>query len=358
MTTRHDAAASMTRRRAMQGAGMAGLAAALGARPARAAEARLRWWSTAVGAGPARGLQVPDRGFRGRQSRHQGGLRADLGRDLSGAAGRRLRQRPGARHRHPPAVLRGRELLRQGPGRAVRRRDQGDRPGEVSTRAPTGSTRPRDGHFTGTGIGNTAADNLWVRKDLMQKAGIDKVPETWDELRAAARRCRAAASTACRCPSAATARPRCRHRRFIHGAGGQIFTPDLQVAIDSEATANALEFYKSMREFARPAPPAIAGARCITAFVSGATATGYYAGRVLANVNSQNPAIADEITCVLYPTISSDVPKTDVQRLPQRLHSEGRARTWRRRRNSRPSCSSRRATSSSSSRRPATSCRC
>src|SRR6516165_8014955 len=42
-----------------------------------------------------------------------------------------------------------------------------------------------DGHYTGTGIGNTAADNLWIRKDLMEKVGIAKIPETWDELRAA-----------------------------------------------------------------------------------------------------------------------------------------------------------------------------
>ena len=29
---------------------------------------------------------------------------------------------------------------------------------------------------------------LWLRKDLMEKAGIEKIPETWDELRAAAQK--------------------------------------------------------------------------------------------------------------------------------------------------------------------------
>jgi multiple sugar transport system substrate-binding protein len=45
-----------------------------------------------------------------------------------------------------------------------------------------------DGHYCGTPIGNTAADMLWLRKDLMEKAGIDKAPETWDELRNAAQK--------------------------------------------------------------------------------------------------------------------------------------------------------------------------
>eukprot|EP01035_Chromulina_nebulosa_P040877 gene40877-55241_t len=45
-----------------------------------------------------------------------------------------------------------------------------------------------DGHYCGTPIGNTAADMLWLRKDLMAKAGIDKAPETWDELRTAAQK--------------------------------------------------------------------------------------------------------------------------------------------------------------------------
>jgi multiple sugar transport system substrate-binding protein len=94
---------------------------------------------------------------------------------------------------------------------------------------------------------------------------------------------------------------------FIHQAGGQIFTPDLKVGIDTEETVKALDFYKSMRELCPPGATGYSWGESLTAFVSGATATGIYAGRVLANVNSQNPAIADHITCRTYPTISKDV---------------------------------------------------
>jgi multiple sugar transport system substrate-binding protein len=103
---------------------------------------------------------------------------------------------------------------------------------------------------------------------------------------------------------------------FIHGAGGQIFTPDLQVAIDSDATANALEFYKSLRELAPPGATSYSWGELITSFVSGATATGYYAGRVLVNVSKQNPGIADQITCAQYPTISASVPKSTLNDFP------------------------------------------
>jgi multiple sugar transport system substrate-binding protein len=173
-----------------------------------------------------------------------------------------------------------------------------------------------DGHFTGTGIGNTASDNLWVRKDLMEKAGIDKIPDTWDELHAAAKKMQGGGVYGAPLPFAKNSATSFVVTTLIHGAGGQLFTPDLQVAIDSDATANALEFYTSMRELCPPGATGYSWGEMITGFVSGATATGYYAGRVLANVNAQNPDIADKITCIQYPTISSSVAKTTLNDFP------------------------------------------
>ncbi|WP_448955390.1 ABC transporter substrate-binding protein [Labrys neptuniae] len=173
-----------------------------------------------------------------------------------------------------------------------------------------------DGHFTGTGIGNTASDNLWVRKDLMEKAGIDKIPGTWDELRAAAKKMQGNGIYGAPLPFAKNSATSFVVTTLIHGAGGQLFTPDLQVAIDSEETAHALDFYASMREFCPPGATGYSWGEMITAFVSGAAATGYYAGRVLANVNAQNPDLADKITCVPYPTISNAVAKSTLNDFP------------------------------------------
>ena len=95
---------------------------------------------------------------------------------------------------------------------------------------------------------------------------------------------------------------------FIHGAGGQLLSPDLEVAIDSDAAVDALEFYRSMRELCPPGATGYSWGETLSAFVSGATATGLYAGRVLVNVNSRNPRLKDHITCVPLPTVSAEVP--------------------------------------------------
>ena len=164
------------------------------------------------------------------------------------------------------------------------------------------------GIFAGAGIGGTAANSLWLRTDLMKKAGIADAPKTWDELRAAARKMQGGGIYGAPLPYARNSMTTLIFICFIHLAGGQVFTPDLQVAIDSPETLNALEFYKSMRELCPPGATGYSWGESLTAFVSGATATGIYTGRVLANVTAQNPSIKDSITCTTYPSISTSVP--------------------------------------------------
>lgn len=167
--------------------------------------------------------------------------------------------------------------------------------------------RTADGKYCGTGIGNTAANMLWLRRDLMEAAGVAQAPRTWDELRAACQAMQGGGIFGAPLPYGQNSMTSLIFIGFIHQAGGQVFTPDLQVAIDNEGTRNALEFYKSMRELCPPGATNYSWGESLTAFVSGATATGIYAGRVLANVTEQNPAIADSVTCTVYPTISADV---------------------------------------------------
>lgn len=164
-----------------------------------------------------------------------------------------------------------------------------------------------DGKYIGTGIGNTAANMLWLRRDLMEAAGVAKAPETWDELRAACQAMRGGGVYGAPLPYGRNSMTSLIFIGVIHQAGGQVFTPDLEVDIDSEATRAALDFYASMRELCPPGATNYSWGESLTAFVSGATATGIYAGRVLANVNAQNPGIADSVTCVTYPRISTDV---------------------------------------------------
>ncbi len=167
--------------------------------------------------------------------------------------------------------------------------------------------RAADGNYCGTGIGNSAANMLWLRTDLMQEAGIDAAPTTWDELRAAAQAMQKNGIFGAPLPYGANSMTTLIFSGVIHQAGGQIFDTDLNVALDTQETRDALEWYGAMRELCPPGATNYSWGEAITAFVSGATATGIYTGRVLGNVNAQNPPIADSVTCVRYPTKSSDI---------------------------------------------------
>ena len=162
--------------------------------------------------------------------------------------------------------------------------------------------------FAGIGIGNSAANMIWLRKDLMAKAGIAKEPRTWDELRDAARKMQGGGIYGAPLPYARNSMTSLVFICFIHGAGGAVFSPDLQPTLTSDAVVNALEFYASMRELCPPGATNYSWGESLTAFVSGATATGLYTGRVLANTLAQNPSAAPHITCKMYPTISASVP--------------------------------------------------
>jgi multiple sugar transport system substrate-binding protein len=168
--------------------------------------------------------------------------------------------------------------------------------------------RAADGHYVATGIGNSAVNILWLRKDIMQRAGVDEIPQTWDEFRAALRRLHGRGIYGTALPYGRNSATSLVFVGFIHGAGGRVFTPELEVAIDSQATRDALEFYREIRDFSPRGATNYSWGDILTAFVSGATATGLYTGRVLANVTQQNPPLADHITCALWPRQGRDIP--------------------------------------------------
>ncbi|KUF10870.1 hypothetical protein AVJ23_10560 [Pseudoponticoccus marisrubri] len=163
------------------------------------------------------------------------------------------------------------------------------------------------GQYAGTSIGNSAANMIWLRRDLMEKAGIDKNPRTWDELLSACEAMQGGGIYGAPLPYGRNSMTTLIFIGVIHQAGGMVFSPDLDVAIDSPETRDALEFYKAMRQYCPPGATNYSWGDSLTAFVSGACATGIYTGRVLINVANQNPGIAEHVTCDLYPTKSADI---------------------------------------------------
>jgi multiple sugar transport system substrate-binding protein len=167
--------------------------------------------------------------------------------------------------------------------------------------------RAADGNYVAAGIGNSAVNILWLRTDLMERAGLDRPPVTWDEFRTALQKLHGRGIYGTALPYGRNSATSLVFIGFIHGAGGQVFTPDLEVAIDSEATRNALEYYREIRDFSPRGATNYSWGECLTAFVSGATATGLYTGRVLANVREQNPRLSDHISCALWPRMTREI---------------------------------------------------
>ena len=124
------------------------------------------------------------------------------------------------------------------------------------------------------------------RKDLMEKAGIK---DSGDLGRVARRgpKMQVAESSAPAVHSPRTARRRSSSPPSFMAPAGELFTP---ITFRSRSTAMYGECARVLQVHARLSPPGATGyslAEMVTGFVSGACATGYYAGRVLANVNRE-----------------------------------------------------------------------
>jgi multiple sugar transport system substrate-binding protein len=212
------------------------------------------------------------------------------------------------------------------------------------------------GQYAGTGIGNSAANMMWLRTDLMQAAGVAAAPRTWDELRDACRRMQRGGVFGAPLPYARNSMTSLIFVCFVHGAGGQSSRQTCrwrgqrrlpQCAGILQGDAGALPAGATSYSWGES----------LTAFVAGATATGIYAGRVLANVAAQNPRIADSVTCAQYPTISASVPHWTFNDFPSVMIPRWHP-TWCWRSASPRICSAPTDIFASCMRRPAMCCRC
>lgn len=164
-----------------------------------------------------------------------------------------------------------------------------------------------DGRHAAIGIGSTAVDMLWWRSDLLAEAGLSAAPRDWDQLRAACRAMQKGAVYGAPLPYGSNSMTSLVFVGFVHRAGGQIFSPELDLTLDTQPIYDALEFYRSMRELCPPGATSFGWSDSLNAFVSGATATGIYGGRVLVNVARQNPRIAASLRCAPYPTMNASI---------------------------------------------------
>jgi multiple sugar transport system substrate-binding protein len=156
------------------------------------------------------------------------------------------------------------------------------------------------GHDDAMALSNTSVGVFWYRQDLFDEAGVT-VPTYWDEFLVAAKKLTKNGMYGACLPYGKVGMSTDCLAILLHNGGGFMLAPDGSVVFNSEATVAALEFMKEMREYCPTGANSYSYGETLTAFVSGASATGMYTGRVLANVAAQNPKIDEFIRCAPYP---------------------------------------------------------
>jgi multiple sugar transport system substrate-binding protein len=158
----------------------------------------------------------------------------------------------------------------------------------------------RAGHHDALPISNTSAGVFWYREDIFQEAGL-AVPRYWDEFLGIAKKLTAHGIYGACLPYGRIGMSSDYFSMLLYNAGGYILAPDDSLIFNSEPTVAALEFLKEIREYCPPGANSYSYSETLAGFVNGASATGLYTGRVLANVAVQNPKIDQFVRCSRFP---------------------------------------------------------
>jgi ABC-type glycerol-3-phosphate transport system substrate-binding protein len=144
---------------------------------------------------------------------------------------------------------------------------------------------------------------LWCRTDLFEEAGV-KLPETWDDYRAAAEKLHKPDKGlyAAAFPAGRTWNTHIQSIAHIWSAGGYFFDEKLNVVLDSPETVRAIRYYTDMvKRFSPPDASSYGFREASAAYTTGKSATTFYWGRVLTHLYQQNPALLKVSQTVYIP---------------------------------------------------------
>jgi multiple sugar transport system substrate-binding protein len=157
-----------------------------------------------------------------------------------------------------------------------------------------------DGNYYASVIGNACTCTLWFRKDLLAEEGLS-VPKYFDEWLEVAKRTTKRGKFGAALPYAKAGMANYLVFFTLSAAGGWVVDENMEVAFNSPATIEAIEFLKEMRQYTPPGANTYSWNETLNAYVSGAVNTSIYTGRVLVNVATQNPSIDPHIACARFP---------------------------------------------------------
>jgi ABC-type glycerol-3-phosphate transport system substrate-binding protein len=163
--------------------------------------------------------------------------------------------------------------------------------GGESAWAPTSlnAGKYKGGQYTVASVGQQYR-SLWVRTDLLDKAGLQP-PTTWDEWKNVAAKMTGNGAYGVSIAGGANLWTQLTYVGFLWNTGETMFDKDFNVILGGPGALAALEFYKEMVKYAPPDYASYSWGETIDAFVTGLCATQQYAGRTLKRVYDNNPSI-------------------------------------------------------------------
>ena len=162
-----------------------------------------------------------------------------------------------------------------------------------------------NGDQYGVPIGANAFATMWHRRDLMSAAGV-KLPKDWSESPAFFKALTKSGIYGHSLPYAAGGMTSVVGWAMIKKAGGNIVDTDNKTSMETGPIVDSLEFVKEIRPYSPSGATGYSFGESLGAFVSGRAATGWYTGRALMNVNTQNPKILDDVGAVSWPSMDAN----------------------------------------------------
>jgi multiple sugar transport system substrate-binding protein len=157
------------------------------------------------------------------------------------------------------------------------------------------------GFYPGLAIVNsTTTGALWYRKDLVGAEGPAAFA-SWDKMLDTSKRTNRRGVFGTIYPFGKTSMGDKLLLQTIWRSGGFIINPDGSVGFNSPATIAAFEFVKNLVQYSPAGSASYAYTETVNGFVGGHAASAPYSGRVLINIQSQNPKLADDVSVVPFP---------------------------------------------------------
>ncbi|GAB3883437.1 ABC transporter substrate-binding protein [Terrabacter terrigena] len=143
---------------------------------------------------------------------------------------------------------------------------------------------------------------LWYRKDLFAKAGINKAPQTWDELEADAKALTKDGRSGIALPAGKNlATDQVLYSLMLTNGAGQFFSKDGSVALNQDKTAETVAFYKRLMQYSPKDSANYSWGEPQAAFNSGAAAMAIEKGQYLAPFEAESGRPASDLGCAFIP---------------------------------------------------------